>query len=111
VDLLGNGKSSKPPPCGAQAQLVNGEATRPAVARGLTGVRLGSASGRLRPTGVDVALAHPLGSCYNFYTWADQVKKKGLGANPGNSGHKKVGMGTCGKEVAGIIADLPQGIA
>jgi len=24
---------------------------------------------------VDVALAHPLGSCYNFYTWAEQVTK------------------------------------
>jgi len=46
------------------------------VAGGLSNVVLGTASGKMRPQGVDVALAHPLGSCYNFYTWAEQVRHR-----------------------------------
>jgi len=71
VDLLGNGYSSKPSPCGPAAKALTGENNRPYVATGMANVKLGTASGGMRQS--DVALAHPLGSCYNFYTWAEQL--------------------------------------
>lgn len=43
------------------------------MAAGLANVLLGTASGKMRRRGAAVALAHPLGSCYNFYTWAEQI--------------------------------------
>ena len=69
IDLLGNGYSSKPPPTGPEAQAVNGEN-----GRDLTPprARLGTAGGGTRDD-VEVQLSHPLGSVYNFYTWANQV--------------------------------------
>ena len=67
IDLLGSGYSSKPPPCGEVARALSGETRRGGVAP-LAGVELGTASGGTRTA--DVALAHPLGSCYNFFTYA-----------------------------------------
>ena len=72
IDLLGNGYSSKPPPGSAEARALSGEIGRPEVAAGLRGVTLGTSAGGQR-LGCDVALAHPLGSPYNFYTWAEQI--------------------------------------
>jgi len=71
IDLLGNGYSSKPPPCAQESRALSGENGRSEVASGLLDVELGTASGGVRRS--DVALAHPLGSVYNFYTWAEQL--------------------------------------
>lgn len=69
MDLLGSGYSSKPSPTSAEARAISGENGRdltPSVSR------LGTAWGGSRE-GVEVVLQHPLGSVYNFYTWAEQV--------------------------------------
>ncbi len=68
IDLLGNGYSSKPPPCGAAARALSGENGRAECAASpLVGVALGDARGNAR-VAAEVELRHPLGSCYNFYT-------------------------------------------
>lgn len=69
VDLLGYGYSSKPYPTSDEALGLNGEN-----GRNLTSpmVQLGDASGSLRGP-VPVELRHPVGSAYNFYTWAEQL--------------------------------------
>ena len=70
MDLLGSGYSSKPSPTSAEARAISGENGRnltPSVSR------LGTAWGGSRE-GVEVVLQHPLGSVYNFYTWAEQVQ-------------------------------------
>mmetsp|Transcript_7800 Transcript_7800/g.11518 ORF Transcript_7800/g.11518 Transcript_7800/m.11518 type:complete len:396 (+) Transcript_7800:1163-2350(+) len=79
IDLLGNGYSSKPAIDSVEARALNGEngrfsdddddSTAPSV---LKDVQLGTANGGKRVTDVD--LRHPLGSCYNFYTWAELVQ-------------------------------------
>jgi len=69
IDLLGSGYSSKPPRDSMEAKLLCGESRRN-VER-LKQVSLGTASGGTRTA--DVELRHPLQSCYNFYTWADQI--------------------------------------
>jgi pimeloyl-ACP methyl ester carboxylesterase len=71
LDLFGCGYSDKPSAGSAGAQRVNGERGRfpPSV---LESVELGTASGRDART-VDVDLHHPLGSPYNFFTWADLI--------------------------------------
>jgi len=69
IDLLGSGYSSKPFPTSQEARALSGENGRdltPLVAR------LGTAWGGRRED-VAVELAHPLGSVYNFFTWAEQV--------------------------------------
>lgn len=68
IDLLGYGHSSKPPPCGDEARALSGERGRPL---GAPPAELGTAAGGARRCAVE--LAHPLGSCYNFYTWAEQL--------------------------------------
>jgi pimeloyl-ACP methyl ester carboxylesterase len=94
MDLFGCGYSDKPPADSQVAQLCNGEAARfqplendgvlsgdgrtvnkdnlELQPRVLRNVMLGTANGRDTRT-VDIELCHPLGSPYNFYTWADQV--------------------------------------
>ena len=67
IDLLGNGYSSKPPPCGAEARALSGENGRAECAAPLADVELGDARGNAR-VAREVELRHPLGSCYNFYT-------------------------------------------
>lgn len=69
VDLLGNGYSSKPPPCSVEARKISGE-----VGRDLTPpvADLGTAAGGQRKD-IPVCLEHPLGSVYNFFTWAEQL--------------------------------------
>lgn len=69
IDLLGNGYSSKPLPCGDEARAISGENGRDLTP--LANVELGTANGGSRTA--EVALAHPLGSAYNFYTWAEQL--------------------------------------
>jgi pimeloyl-ACP methyl ester carboxylesterase len=75
LDLWGYGYSSKPPYDSPEAQAVNGENGRfndddsPAI---LPQFPLGQANGkgtRLR----DIALKHPVGSPYNFYTWSELI--------------------------------------
>ena len=82
IDLLGNGFSAKPSPVGPEAAALSGERGRPEVAAGLAGVELGTAGGGSR-LAAQVALAHPLGSCYNFYTWAEQVVAQNWAAERG----------------------------
>jgi len=75
IDLLGNGYSSKPPRDSVESKALNGEngkfddANYPSI---IKNVQLGTAFGGQRIADVD--LKHPLGSCYNFYTWADLCK-------------------------------------
>lgn len=72
IDLLGNGYSSKPPPCGDEAQNISGERFRSQVTSGLKNVELGTPDGKTRRS--DVSLSHPVtGSVYNFFTWAEQL--------------------------------------
>jgi pimeloyl-ACP methyl ester carboxylesterase len=86
LDLFGCGYSDKPPADSILAQRCNGETSRfdnktkknAAVAASppqpgiLPNVELGTADGRGTRI-VDVDLRHPLGSPYNFYTWADLI--------------------------------------
>jgi pimeloyl-ACP methyl ester carboxylesterase len=92
MDLFGCGYSDKPPADSQVAQLCNGETARfqPLENEGvsvngrnvkgnlelqprvLRNAMLGTANGRDTRT-VDIELCHPLGSPYNFYTWADQI--------------------------------------
>lgn len=75
IDLLGNGYSSKPAIGSEEALALNGENGRfddsnsPSI---LKDIQLGTANGGQRMADVD--LRHPLGSCYNFYTWAELVQ-------------------------------------
>jgi pimeloyl-ACP methyl ester carboxylesterase len=80
IDLYGCGYSDKPLADSEVAQACNGEYHRfvndssSDVEDGvLRNVRLGSSDGRLRSDLVDVELRHPIGSPYNFYTWADLI--------------------------------------
>ena len=70
IDLLGSGYSSKPYPTSAEAQAISGEKGRDLAAPNCA---IGSASGDvLEPR--SIAQAHPVqGSCYNFFTWAEQL--------------------------------------
>ena len=80
LDLFGCGYSDKPPAASPVAQLCNGENARflddsnnnklPSILRN---VSLGRSSGGPQNRVVDIELRHPLGSPYNFYTWADQI--------------------------------------
>lgn len=71
IDLLGYGYSSKPSPTGLEAAAISGEARRDLSE--LPVVDLGSASGARRPR-VPVEQRHPVvGSCYNFFTWSEQL--------------------------------------
>eukprot|EP00581_Thalassiosira_minuscula_P013727 CAMPEP_0183729396 /NCGR_PEP_ID=MMETSP0737-20130205/30136_1 /TAXON_ID=385413 /ORGANISM="Thalassiosira miniscula, Strain CCMP1093" /LENGTH=447 /DNA_ID=CAMNT_0025961559 /DNA_START=9 /DNA_END=1352 /DNA_ORIENTATION=+ len=96
IDLLGSGYSSKPSPGSLEARLLNGENGRfetypkneVSCDRYYSNHRgkqdqylqrpirdnliLGTASGG-RKIVKHVNLRHPLGSCYNFYTFAEQV--------------------------------------
>ena len=67
IDLLGCGYSDKPAPCSDAARAISGENGR---ALGAPMRELGTASGGRRTA--PVVEAHPLGSVYNFYTWAEQ---------------------------------------
>lgn len=88
VDLLGCGYSSRPDRDSLEARALCGERGRfadeetkwerrrrggEAPAGGVApAVELGAADGTTRAP-CDVDLKHPLGSCYNFYTWAELV--------------------------------------
>lgn len=72
LDLLGCGYSSKPPRSSPEARALNGENNR--FSNGNEVLRdavLGTANGGQRVADVD--LLHPLESCYNFYTWGEQI--------------------------------------
>lgn len=71
IDLLGNGYSSKPDPYSEESRSISGEKSRPDIQKDLADIELGTASGGSRVA--NIALAHPLGSVYNFFTWADQL--------------------------------------
>lgn len=99
LDLWGCGYSDKPPANSATAQQCNGETPRfgstpssseetleraarisssalwsPPVMEGVErGVPLGTVKGGNTRRICDVDLRHPLGSPYNFYTWADLI--------------------------------------
>jgi len=85
IDLLGYGYSSKPSPTGPESAALSGESRRDL--RTLPLVDLGTASGARRPS-VAVEQRHPVsGSCYNFFTWADQLTEfidevRGSGRQP-----------------------------
>ena len=71
IDLLGSGYSSKPAPCGAAARRVDGERERQLEE---VEAELSDASGRLKRVVLSAdSQRHPLGSCYNFFTWAEQI--------------------------------------
>ncbi|KAL7537506.1 hypothetical protein ACHAXR_007866 [Thalassiosira sp. AJA248-18] len=88
IDLLGSGYSSKPRPDSAEANLLNGENGRFITTENdhfvdyrrnkkqqlpiRSNVVLGTASGGRR-VAKELDLRHPLKSCYNFYTWAEQI--------------------------------------
>jgi len=76
IDLLGSGWSSKPYPTSEEAQKLSGEKSREAELAEpdtFAGIELGTADGRIRPVAY-VDKRHPVqGSCYNFYTWAEQL--------------------------------------
>lgn len=73
LDLFGCGYSDKPPASSERAQLCNGETSRfvdsPSI---LHDIELGTVNG-VDTRIADVELRHPLGSPYNFYTWADLI--------------------------------------
>jgi pimeloyl-ACP methyl ester carboxylesterase len=69
--ITGNGYSSKPKPCDPSLLSISGENGRADVPLGLNNIELGTAKGGSRVS--DIQLAHPLGSIYNFYTWAEQI--------------------------------------
>lgn len=86
LDLLGSGYSSKPAKDSDEAKALNGENNRfiddddtiqnsasmkKQMNSIVSNVKLGTASGKNRMADVD--LRHPLNSCYNFYTWAEQI--------------------------------------
>ena len=71
IILTGNGYSSKPKPCDPSLLSISGENGRADVPLGLNNIELGTAKGGSRVS--DIQLAHPLGSIYNFYTWAEQI--------------------------------------
>jgi len=80
IDLLGSGYSSKPSPADRRSiELVCGESNG-RFGGGVGGdgggllkdIPLGTASGGERIAS-EVDLRHPLGSQYNFYTWAEQI--------------------------------------
>ncbi|KAL7462174.1 hypothetical protein ACHAXS_004704 [Conticribra weissflogii] len=96
IDLLGSGYSSKPNPKSVEAHLLNGENGRFLPNPNETpewnmkvqyraggkiqqqpptkqNVILGTSSGGRRVSKY-VDLRHPTNSCYNFYTWAEQVE-------------------------------------
>lgn len=71
IDLLGYGYSSKPSPTGPEAAAISGETRRDLSKPPLAD--LGTASGARRPA-VPVEQRHPVsGSCYNFFTWSEQL--------------------------------------
>lgn len=75
LDLWGCGYSDKPAAASKAAQLCNGENGRfdshhPSI---LKNMELGTAKGGTKTRTVDIELTHPLGSPYNFFTWADLV--------------------------------------
>ncbi|KAL7486394.1 hypothetical protein ACHAW6_011998 [Cyclotella cf. meneghiniana] len=100
LDLLGSGYSSKPLPSSLEAKLLNGERGRfyesaddnhddldrnqllqsnSTRTNGISkqspireNVVLGTASGGRR-VAKQLDLRHPLNSCYNFFTWAEQI--------------------------------------
>eukprot|EP00804_Cyclotella_cryptica_P011199 CCRYP_007712-RA/>CCRYP_007712-RA protein AED:0.03 eAED:0.03 QI:183/1/1/1/0/0/2/679/217 len=100
LDLLGSGYSSKPLPSSLEAKLLDGERGRfyestddihcdlnrnqllqsksprtNGIAKQSSireNVVLGTASGGRRVT-KQLDLRHPLNSCYNFFTWAEQI--------------------------------------
>ena len=89
IDLLGSGYSSKPSADSAEARLLNGENGRFITASNnedfvdqkskkkqqkpiRENVTLGTASGGRR-VAEQLDLRHPLNSCFNFYTWSEQV--------------------------------------
>lgn len=100
IDLLGSGYSSKPLPSSLEAKLLNGENGRfqesskheqhSADEKNIlqlnsyhdnghklqsptrTNVILGMASGGRR-VAPQMKFRHPLNSCYNYYTWAEQI--------------------------------------
>jgi len=88
LDLLGSGYSSKPARDSKEAKELNGEnfrfldddtfgneVSKEMKKKTMTSIakeiELGTASGNTRTADVD--LRHPLQSCYNFYTWAEQI--------------------------------------
>lgn len=72
VDLLGYGYSDRPAMGSHVSQKIDGEIRRfndaPSI---LKGVPLGTSQGGSAKRMVDIDLRHPLGSHYNFFTWAD----------------------------------------
>jgi pimeloyl-ACP methyl ester carboxylesterase len=94
IDLLGSGYSSKPNPRSAEARILNGEngrfgevldckkeqmlgnqhilSEKTQYQPTLENVKLGTESGGRRVV-KRLDLRHPLLSCYNFYTWAEQI--------------------------------------
>lgn len=89
IDLLGSGYSSKPSSDSPEAMALNGETGRFSMTPSMDHVMnqsserklqapirenvvLGTASGGRR-IAKQLDLRHPLNSCYNFYTWAEQV--------------------------------------
>jgi pimeloyl-ACP methyl ester carboxylesterase len=96
LDLFGCGYSAKPSADSIGAQLCNGETSRfcsntknslPSI---LPNIELGTSDGR-RTRAVDVDLRHPLGSPYNFFTWADLIAdfSRDIVLANGNSEHDK----------------------
>ncbi len=79
IDLYGCGYSDKPLADSDVAQACNGESHRfvnvnSNVTDGiLRNVQLGTPNGRARSELINVELRHPIGSPYNFYTWADLI--------------------------------------
>lgn len=73
LDLLGSGYSSRPPRDSDEARALDGQSGRFERSSSVAeNVALGTADGA-RARVVDVELRHPLDSCYNFYTWAEQI--------------------------------------
>jgi len=71
IDLLGYGYSSKPAPTGPEAAVISGETNRDFSQMPI--VDLGTSDGGTR-AGVAVEQVHPVaGSCYNFFTWSEQL--------------------------------------
>lgn len=70
IDLIGYGYSDKPDP--QSMSSVNGELTRDLGTYMRFAKEGGSRYGQVGDTHF-TDMAHPLGSGYNFYTWADQL--------------------------------------
>jgi pimeloyl-ACP methyl ester carboxylesterase len=110
IDLIGYGYSDKPDPQSMQA--VNGELKRDLGSYMRFAKEGGTTYGKVGDTHF-TDMAHPLGSGYNFYTWADQLMDFSKDIVKSNDGIFAVcnSIGSCaGLQMAVDAPDMVNGV-